>query len=39
MNEEYEMQRRRKAKNTAWVLGAITLLFYIAFITAGVFRS
>jgi hypothetical protein len=36
---EKDTQRQRKAKNTAWLLGAIVFLVYIGFIVAGVFRS
>jgi hypothetical protein len=39
MSTENDMQRRRKVRNTAWLLGAIAILFYIGFIAAGIIRS
>jgi uncharacterized membrane protein len=38
-NTENEVQRRRKIRNTALLLGLIVIVFYAGFIAVGVLRS
>jgi len=38
-NMENEVQRRRKIRNTALLLGLIVMVFYAGFIAVGVLRS